>query len=94
MNVKKVVGIALIILGAGLLVLAIVMISSNLATTGPAAGKINSYKPPFRNHGLLTILVGIASVISFLTSRVSMGPSGRNVKQRYHCRKCGYEKAY
>ena len=77
MNVKKAVGIALIVVGAGLLILAIVMISSNLATTGPAAGKITSYKPPFRNHGLVTILVGIASVISFLAGAFMIALSNR-----------------
>ena len=66
-NLKKAVGIALIITEVSLLVLAIIMISSNPATSGPIAGKINSYKPPFKKHGLLVVLAGIASVISFLT---------------------------
>ena len=29
-----------------------------------------------------------------MTSRVSMGPTGKNVRLRYHCSNCGYEKAY
>ena len=29
-----------------------------------------------------------------MTTRESMGPSGENVQLRYHCGKCGYEKAY
>lgn len=66
MNRKTVIGIILMVLGLGLGVVAILMVTSNLATTGPAAGKINSYKPPFENHGLLALITGFSGIIAFL----------------------------
>lgn len=63
---KKTVGIILTVLGIALCVITIMMVGLNLDTTGPIAGKITSYTPPFRNHGLLTIFIGLASAISFL----------------------------
>jgi len=38
-----------------------------MAHVGPIAGKISSYKPPFREHGLWVVGAGLASVVSFLS---------------------------
>ena len=37
-------------------------IVSNMVRTGPTAGKITAYRPPFKNHGLLTVLTGFAGL--------------------------------
>lgn len=66
MSAKKILGIVLVVIAVGLLVFTILSVGANMAKTGPMVGKINSYKPPFRNHGLLMAATGIASVIIFL----------------------------
>ena len=40
---------------------------SNMVRTGPTAGKITAYRPPFKNHGLLTVLTGFAGLGIFFT---------------------------
>ena len=71
-NWKKTVGFLLIVVSIVFLALTIIGISENIAHSGStmdrtvAAGKITSYRPPFYAHGLVMILFGIFSVISFL----------------------------
>ena len=66
MTAKKIIGIVLVLISIGLLVFTILSVGANMAKTGPMVGKINSYKPPFRNHGLLMAATGISSVFVFL----------------------------
>ena len=63
---KLIVGIALIVLSVILLGLVIVSVGANMAHSGPIAGKINSYKPPFYGHGLWMVVFIILSGASFL----------------------------
>ena len=65
-NWKKILGVALVIIALGMLVFVILSVGANMAKTGPLVGKINTYKPPFQNHGLLMVITGIASVVVFL----------------------------
>ena len=67
MSKKRVVGIVLSVLGVALVGLAVYMIVSNMVRTGPTAGKITAYRPPFKNHGLLTVLTGFAGLGIFFT---------------------------
>ena len=67
MNKKRIIGIILSVLGAALVGLAIYMLASNMVKTGPTAGKITAYRPPFKNHGLLTVLTGFAGFGVFFT---------------------------
>ncbi len=70
MNSKTKIGISLMVLAIVLLAVVIVMVQSNLASSGPWSGKIATYKPPFENHGLLTVLIGIGAAVSFLSGAV------------------------
>ncbi len=70
MTLKRAIGIVLVILAAVLLVVTVQSVGDNLAKTGAAAGKITSYKPPYPNAGLHVVLIGIASVVSFLAGIV------------------------
>ena len=70
MTLKRGIGIFLVILSAVLLVVTVQSVGDNLAKTGAAAGKINSYIPPYPNAGVHVILIGIASVVSFLAGIV------------------------
>ena len=63
---KMILGIVLVVLAAALLVTAVVSVAENMAHSGPIAGKINSYKPPFPGHGLLVIAAGVAAAVSLL----------------------------
>jgi len=63
---KKIVGIILVLVSVALLVFTIQSVADNLAKDGPVAGKINSFKPAYQNQGVVIILTGIASAISFL----------------------------
>ncbi len=67
MSKKRVIGIVLSVLGVALVGLAVYMIVSNMVRTGPTAGKITAYRPPFKNHGLLTVLTGFAGLGIFFT---------------------------
>jgi len=60
------IGIVLMVLGLLLLAAAIFQVYANMAHVGPIAGKISSYQPPFRNHGLWVVIAGAASVVSIL----------------------------
>ena len=67
MSKKRVIGIVLSVFGAALVGLAIYMIASNMVRTGPTAGKITAYRPPFENHGLLTVLTAFGGIGLFFT---------------------------
>lgn len=67
MSKKRVIGIVLSVFGAALVGLAVYMIASNMVRTGPTAGKITAYRPPFENHGLLTVLTAFSGVGLFFT---------------------------
>ncbi len=70
MNSKIKIGISLMVLAIVLFTVVIVMVQSNLASSGPWSGKITTYKPPFETHGLLTVLIGIGAAVSFLSGAV------------------------
>ena len=65
-NWKKILGVALVIIALAMLVFVILSVGANMAQTGPLVGKINTYKPPYQNHGLFMVITGIASVVVFL----------------------------
>jgi hypothetical protein len=67
MSRTRIIGICLIVLSVILMVFAIYQVHVNMAHVGPIAGKISSYRAPFREHGLLVVGTGIASVVSFLS---------------------------
>ena len=67
---KLIVGIALIVLSVILLGLVIVSVGMNMAHSGPIAGKINSYKPPFYGHGLWMVAFILLSAAFFLSGLV------------------------
>ncbi len=73
MTGKARIGIVLIVLGIAAVGLTIHMIHSNMVTTGPTAGTIAAYRPPFKNHGLVAVLVAIGGVVTFL---VGLGLTG------------------
>ena len=64
--IKKKIGICLIVVSVLCLVFVVMGIHENIAHSGPVAGKITSYKPPFYAHGLLVVIVGVVGVILFL----------------------------
>ena len=70
MTWKKAVGISLIVVAAGLLAFTILSVGANMDWTGPMAGKINTYKPPYQNHGLIMAITGISSAVVFLAGIV------------------------
>ena len=70
MNSKIITGISLMVLGIVLLAAVVIMVQTNLAASGPLAGKITTYKPPFENHGLLTVLIGVCAAVSFLAGMI------------------------
>ena len=70
MDSKMKIGISLMALAIVLLAVVIIMVQTNLAASGPWSGKITTYKPPFENHGLLTVLIGMGAAISFLSGAV------------------------
>ena len=62
----------------------------------PKCGKTDGwvhlpYEGPREQNEYLSVPLSSAPV---MTSRVSLGPTGKNVRLRYHCRNCGFEKAY
>ena len=63
---KKILGVALVLIAVGMMVFVILSVGANMAKTGPMVGKINSYKPPYQNHGLFMVITGIGSVVVFL----------------------------
>ena len=63
---KKHVAIILIAISVILMGIVIVSVGANLPQEGQWKGVITQYKPPFYGHGLLMVLLGIASAISFL----------------------------
>ena len=63
---KRIIGITLIILSIILLGLVISSVGANMAHSGPTAGKITSYHPPFYGHGLWMVIFIIAGGLSFL----------------------------
>ena len=65
-NWKKILGVALVLIAVGMMVFVILSVGANMAKTGPLVGKINTYKPPYQNHGLFMVITGIASVVVFL----------------------------
>ena len=67
MSRTRIIGICLMVLSVILMVVAIYQIHVNMAHVGPIAGKISSYKPPFRDHGLWVVGAGLASLVSFLS---------------------------
>lgn len=67
MTKTRIIGIGLMVLGAILMAVAIYQVHVNMAHVGPIAGKISSYRAPFRDHGLWVVGAGIASVVSFLS---------------------------
>ena len=67
MSRTRIIGICLIVLSVILMVFAIYQVHVNMAHVGPIAGKISSYRPPFREHGLWVVGTGLASVVSFLS---------------------------
>ena len=67
MRVKCKIGIALMSVGLLLLAVTIFMVGSNLAVSGPYAGAITTYRPPFASHGLLAVLTGIVSAAALLS---------------------------
>ena len=67
MNTKRKIGIAFIALSIVLLIAVVLMVHANISHIGPWAGKITTYKPPFENHGLFVVLLGIISSVSFLS---------------------------
>ena len=75
---KLIVGVALIVLSVILLGLVIVSVGANMAHSGPIAGKINSYKPPFYGHGLWMVVCIILSGASFLGGLVLVSVSRKN----------------
>ena len=54
------------VLGLFFLGAAVYQVYVNMAHVGPIAGKISSYLAPFPNHGLLVVIAGVASVLTFL----------------------------
>ena len=67
MTAKRAAGLILIAISIACLVFVILGIHNNIAHSGPAAGKITSYVPPFYAHGLLMIGLGIAGAVCLLT---------------------------
>ena len=62
----------------------------------PKCGKSDGWGPmpyegPVRESANVSASFSSAPI---RTSRVSMGPTGKSVRRRYHCGSCGYEKAY
>ena len=78
MNTKVRIGISMMVLAIVLLAVVIIMVQTNLALSDPWSGKITTYKPPFANHGLLTVLIGIGGAFSFLSDAAItvLGKSG------------------
>lgn len=64
---KRIIGITLIVLSIVLLVLVISSVGANMAHSGPAAGKITSYRQPFYGHGIWMVVFIIVSGLSFLS---------------------------
>lgn len=70
LNTKVKIGISFVVVAIVLLAVAIIMTQTNLAASGPWAGKITTYKPPFEYHGFLTILIGVGAAVFFLPGAV------------------------
>ena len=70
MTAIRKIGIVLLILAVLLFATVIVQVWTNIADTGPWAGKITTYKPPVANHGLWVIFGGIGAAVLFLTGAV------------------------
>ena len=66
MSRTRIIGIVLMVLAVLLLASAIFQVAVNMAHTGPIAGKINSYHPPFPSHGLWVVISGVVSAVTFL----------------------------
>jgi hypothetical protein len=66
MSRTRIIGIVLMVLAVLLLAAAIFQVAVNMDHTGPIAGKINSYRPPFPSHGLWVVVSGVLSAVTFL----------------------------
>ena len=74
---KKTIGIVLIAVSVLCIVLVVLGIYNNIAHSGPVAGKIVSYVPPFYGHGLVIIGLGVAGVICLLAGVVLIGTADK-----------------
>ena len=63
---KLIAGIVIALLGLGMDAGAIISIARNLPKSGPLAGKITGYVPPFPGHGLYMVILLAAGVILLL----------------------------
>ena len=66
MNMKKLFGILLLVLGIVFLGLVAVSVTLNMAQTGPWAYKIATYRPPIYAHGLWMVLFIVLGASSLL----------------------------
>ena len=71
-KVKLIIGAALLLLSIALMVYVIVSVSANIPEAGYDTGMVQlvNYRPPYQNAGLVMVLLGILSVICFITGLV------------------------
>ena len=77
MRVKKAVGLIMIVISIVCFAAVILGVYNNIAHSGPIAGKISSYQPPFYAHGLFLIFAGIVGVLCFLGGIVLVASARR-----------------
>ncbi len=72
---KRITGLIMVAVSVICTVLVILGVYNNIAHSGPMAGKITTYQPPFYAHGLYIIILGIAGAVCFLSGILVLADS-------------------